>query len=133
MMLTTKGRYAVMAITSLAKLSKGNSIALSVLANDQNIALNYLEQIFSKLRSAGIVISSKGPGGGYKLAKNIDKLNVYEIIDAVEENIEIVRCGHKSKGCMPNSAKCSTHHLWAGLEDLIGDYLKSKTLSDIVG
>jgi Rrf2 family iron-sulfur cluster assembly transcriptional regulator len=132
MMLTTKGRYAVMAVVSLANLSKNGRISLSVVAEHQNIPLNYLEQIFSKLKSNGIVSASKGPGGGYYLTRNELEISIYDIINAVEENTELVRCGHKKNGgCMPSSKKCMTHDLWSGLEETIVNYLKSKSLADI--
>ena len=133
MMLTTKGRYAVMASASLANLSTNGAVPLSLVAENQNIPLNYLEQIFSKLKSKGIVSSTRGPGGGYSLTKNKKEISIYDIINAVEENTELVRCGHKKDGgCMPNATKCITHDLWAGLEKTITSYLKSKSLSDIV-
>jgi Rrf2 family iron-sulfur cluster assembly transcriptional regulator len=132
MMLTTKGRYAVMATASLANLSKNGKVSLSIIAENQNIPLNYLEQIFAKLKAGGIVESSKGPGGGYSLARNEAEITIYDIIDAVEENTELVRCGYKKEGgCMPDAKKCMTHDLWAGLENTIVDYLKSKKLVDI--
>lgn len=131
-MLTTKGRYAVMAIVEMANYSGGDALKISDIACSQNIASNYLEQIFRKLKAAEIVVSTRGPGGGYHLKKKPSELFISEVINAVEENVEIVRCKHESKGCMPNSSKCSTHYLWSGLEKVIMDYFASYTIYDVI-
>lgn len=132
MMLTTRGRYAVMAMVYMAMHKNNTSpITMQDIAQNQNIALNYLEQIFIKLRKATIVKSVKGPGGGYVIAKPYDEISIASIIHAVEEQIKIVRCENKqTSGCMPNNAKCATHDLWEKLGNQIESYLLSVTLED---
>lgn len=137
MQLTTKARYAVTAMVDIAILSNecNNSkpIKLAQIAERQNIALNYLEQIFAKLKKAGLVSAVKGPGGGYQIANGANHTRILDIIDAVEESIEMTRCepvtGH---GCMPERAKCITHELWDGLTENITSYLGSITVEDVV-
>ena len=133
MMLTTRGRYAVMAMVDLAMQKSSRPIALSDIATRQNIALNYLEQIFSRLKKHGLVRSVRGPGGGYVLAKQIQDTSVVEVISAVDEAITITRCNkNKSEqGCMKDNARCLTHDLWEGLGDQISSYLQSISLADI--
>lgn len=110
MMLTTKSRYAVMAIVEVAASSQTAPVRLSDISMNQDIPLSYLEQIFVKLKRAGIVTSVKGPGGGYMLTAPLDELNIIDIIDAVEENTKMTRCS-KGKGCARDGAKCKTHDL----------------------
>jgi Rrf2 family iron-sulfur cluster assembly transcriptional regulator len=133
-MLTTKSRYAVMAIIDIA--TYGNTtkpINLSDIASRQNIATNYLEQIFNKLKFANLVKAIKGPGGGYVLNKNFDEFTIKSIIDAVEENLEMTRCGENEKGCGHNpNVKCSTHYLWEGLTLKIQSYLNEIYVSDLL-
>ena len=132
-MLTTKGRYAVMAILEVAPLSSGRPVKLFDIAERQNISLHYLEQIFLKLKKAEIVRSVRGPGGGYILNSELDKIKIADIIDAVEENIEMTRCSSKVKGgCMVNKSKCKSHHLWKGLENHIRNYFDSISVADVI-
>jgi Rrf2 family iron-sulfur cluster assembly transcriptional regulator len=118
---------------------------LSQIAGRQGITVAYLEQIFCKLKSANIVKSQRGPGGGYILARPALNINIAEIIIAVDEPLKMTRCGdekqsscseHKDvaepSGCMASSAKCSTHELWEGLEKQIENYLSSISLDDVV-
>ncbi len=138
MQLTSKARYAVMAMVDIALVNKlaetPTPVNLAEIAERQNITVAYLEQIFSKLKKAGLVKSVRGPGGGYILVKEISKINAAEIIDAVDEDIKIKGCAkHKSgKSCVNNSAKCLTHDLWDGLGFNIREYLSSASLKDIV-
>lgn len=133
MMLTTKGRYAVMALVDVADRG-GNvnfPVKLADIANSQDIPLNYLEQIFAKLKKAEIVDSVKGPGGGYFLKINIDEITVINIVDAVEENTKMTRCKN-GKYCTTNGTKCKTHGLWKGLGNQIRSYLGSISIADIL-
>lgn len=132
-MLTTKGRYAVMAMVDMAQRACGDApITLGDIAARQQIALNYLEQIFAKLRKGGLVQAYRGPGGGYVLAKESSAIWVSDIIIAVEESIKITRCSaDKSAGCMHDKTRCLTHDLWEGLGNQIYGYLRSISLADI--
>ena len=132
MMLTTKGRYAVMALVDIAQNYKGKPIGLAEVAIRQNITLNYLEQIFTKLKPAGIVNSTRGPGGGYVLAELPEKIKISQIIDAVEEEIKITRCTSADNGCIVKKAKCVTHDLWHGLGGTIRSYLDNISISDVI-
>ena len=136
MILTSKTRYAVMAIIEIAANSSNNNpakpIALSEIAKNQNISLSYLEQIFSKLKKSRLVTSVKGPGGGYILNKNSEELKIAQIIKAMGEPIKMTNCGNKTLGCEKNkNTKCKTHHLWKGLEENIYNYLNSVSLEDV--
>ena len=133
MMLTTRGRYAVMAILEVAPVASGVPVKLLEISEKQNISLNYLEQIFAKLRKAGIVRSVRGPGGGYLLNGKLGKIKIANIIDAVEENISMTRCSTKSKdGCNVDKTKCQSHHLWKGLEEHIRNYFEAISIADII-
>ena len=115
MMLTTKARYAVMAVFDIAVNSEeGTPIKLSTVARGQNISVRFLEQIFNKLKASGLVRSVRGPGGGYMLAKPASEITVDDIIDAVDENIEMTRCKQHAN-CGPMNSKCISHNLWCGL------------------
>ena len=135
MMLTTKGRYAVMAMVDIAHYGKGSSdkpIALHEIANRQDVAINYLEQLFNKLKRHNLVESIKGPGGGYILSKLPQDISILEVIDAVGEVIKITRCEANSKGCLATKRKiCFTHALWDGLGKQISGYLSSISLKDV--
>ena len=131
MMLTTRGRYAVMAMVDLAWQDKAKPVALADIAVRQGIALNYLEQIFARLRKSGIVESVRGPGGGYLLAQGAGNIRIAHIISAVEEQIVITRCKTEAKGCVKENAKCLTHDLWEGLDRQIHAYLDGVTLEDV--
>lgn len=140
MILTTKGRYAVIAIIELAESSCNKPLTLATIAKKQKISLSYLEQIFSKLRKAGLVRSVKGPGGGYILAKSKINITIADIIRAIGENIKMTRCSSNKKSCIASltkngsgnaQIKCKTHGLWRGLENRIYAYLGSVSISDI--
>lgn len=132
MKLSTKGRYAVMAMVDLASNSKGQPVALADIAERQEISLSYLEQLFAKLRKGGLVKSVRGPGGGYLLAHPMEESRVSDIILAVDEPIRATRCAPGSPaGCRSNQSRCLTHDLWEELGNQIHLYLSSVTLADI--
>lgn len=132
MKLSTKGRYAVMAMVDLASNSKGQPVALADIAERQEISLSYLEQLFAKLRKGGLVKSVRGPGGGYLLAHPIEESRVSDIIVAVDEPIRATRCAPGSPaGCRSNKSRCLTHDLWEELGNQIHLYLSSVSLADI--
>lgn len=132
MILGTKSRYAVMAMVELAGRAPEEPVRLAELAEAQEITLPYLEQIFSKLKQAGLVRAVRGPGGGYVLSRASAAIYVGEIVSAVEESTKMTRCNnHSNHGCMNAGARCLTHDLWEGLEKHINDYLHSLTLADV--
>ncbi len=132
MMLTTKGRYAVMAMVDLATHSNNKPVVLADIAHRQEIDCGYLEQIFAKLRKEALVKSVRGPGGGYVLARPANSVWISDIILAVDESIEITRCKNKSSsGCMHGQTRCLTHDLWEGLGNQIYTYLRSVSLEDV--
>ena len=132
MRLSTKGRYAVMAMTDLAKNGEARPVSLSEIAQRQDISLAYLEQLFSRLRRRGLVESVRGPGGGYRLARTADQTVVAEIVKAVDEPLEAVRCKAGDKGCMPGGERCLTHDLWEELGRQIDQYLSAVSLADVL-
>ena len=138
MRLSTKGRYAVMAMADLARNGQGEggarAVSLAEIATRQEISLSYLEQLFARLRKSGLVQSVRGPGGGYRLAKGAHETVVAEIVLAVDEPIRATRCiGHSSpKGCMMAGERCITHNLWEDLGDEIHRYLAGVSLEDVV-
>ena len=133
MKLTTKGRYAVMALADIAKFDKNNPVSLRDISLRQGISLLYLEQIFSKLRKNEIVKSVRGSSGGYILTKNPEQIKLSNIFSAVQEEIKTVHCKRESKkGCTGKSAKCITHNLWDELEVYINEFFNKKNLGDLV-
>ena len=132
MKLSTKGRYAVMAMADLAHHSNGRPVALAEVAMRQEISLSYLEQLFGRLRRGGLVNSVRGPGGGYVLARNPDQMRIADIILAVDEPIKATRCSPGSpNGCHSHRGRCLTHDLWEELGNQIYQYLSSVTLADV--
>ena len=132
MILSTKGRYAVMAMVDLATQPQDKPVGLAGIAQRQEIPLAYLEQIFSRLKKAGVVKSVRGPGGGYRLGKSAEEMNVSEIMYAADEPIKMTRCESGSHhGCMAAKARCLTHDLWEGLTAQMRMYLGSITLADV--
>ena len=127
MILTTKGRYAVMAMLDIAQFSDKGPVNLSSVSIRQNIALRYLEQIVSKLRRAGILKSVKGPGGGYIVESS--QITIKKVINAAEEPMKMTKC-KGTKYCAHNNSICNSHNLWAGLSRTIQDYLDSITIED---
>ncbi len=133
MRLSTKGRYAVMALVDLACESIGKPITLADIAERQEISLSYLEQLFAKLRRANLVTSVRGPGGGYLLARPASETRISDIIMAVDEPIRATRCmPGQPYGCRSNQSRCLTHDLWEELGNQIYLYLSSVSVADIV-
>jgi len=130
--LSTKGRYAVMALVDLASQSDGRPVALADIAERQEISLSYLEQLFAKLRRGGLVRSVRGPGGGYLLARSADETRISDAILAVDEPIRATRCkSGSSAGCRSNKSRCLTHDLWEELGNQIHIFLSSVSLADV--
>ena len=133
MKLSTKGRYAVMAMADLARQSDGKPVALADIADRQDISLSYLEQLFGKLRRGAQVKSVRGPGGGYMLARPVDEMRVSDIILAVDETIKATRCTAGSpSGCVGTKGRCLTHDLWEELGNQIHLFLSSVSLEDVI-
>ncbi len=132
MKLGTKGRYAVMAMVDLAMYDNGRPTTLGEIAERQEISLSYLEQLFAKLRRAGLVKSIRGPGGGYRLAFDADSVRISDVIRAVDEPIRATRCQPGGPvSCVSKSSRCLTHDLWDELGHQIHLYLSSVTLADV--
>jgi Rrf2 family iron-sulfur cluster assembly transcriptional regulator len=129
MKLTTKGRYAIIAMVDLAINGVDEPAPLKDISIRQKISLSYLEQLFSKLRISGLVKSIRGPGGGYMLNKNPSNLNLLDIITAVDEKIDQTQCGG-AMNCIDDKP-CLTHFIWTDLNNKINDYMREITLSDI--
>ena len=133
MKLTSKGRYAVMAMADLAKNNVKEPTSLTEISLRQGISIAYLEQLFLKLRKNNLVQSVRGPSGGYLLSKNPGEIKLLSIIRAVDEKIKTVKCRKESKrGCNGKSIKCITHNLWDDLETHINKFFEDNTLSDIL-
>jgi Rrf2 family transcriptional regulator, iron-sulfur cluster assembly transcription factor len=129
--LSTKGRYAVMAMCDLAQHS-GGPVALAEIAERQEISLSYLEQLFAMLRKAGLVKSVRGPGGGYLLGYDCGEIRVADVILAVDEPIRATRCAPGAPvSCRGNHTRCLTHDLWEELGNQIHLYLNSVSLADV--
>ena len=137
MRLSTKGRYAVMAMTDLAAHA-GNAgargaVCLADIAERQQISLPYLEQLFSRLRRKGVVESVRGPGGGYRLAKASGETSIAEIVRAVDEPLKAVRCsGEEKLGCLKGGKRCATHALWDAMGRKIEGFLAGISLDDVL-
>ena len=145
MRLSTKGRYAVMAMTDLARRQAeadgGRAVALAEIAARQQISLSYLEQLFARLRRKGLVVSARGPGGGYRLAREACDTAIADIVLAVDEPLRATRCGLSKtggvgksapKGCMAGGAQCLTHDLWEEMGRQIHGYLASVSVADVL-
>mgnify|MGYP001228470998 FL=1 len=133
MKLTTKGRYAVMAMADLALFQNGKPVSLNDISLRQNISLSYLEQLFAKLKNGKLVKSIRGPSGGYILEKNPKDIKLSNIIFAVDEKVKTLNCKKESKkGCNGKSTKCITHYLWDDLEQHINTFFENKSLNDLL-
>lgn len=142
MQLSTRARYAVMAMVELARRSCGDvaapcgPVSLHEIATSQQLSLCYLEQLFGGLRRAGLVSSARGPSGGYRLARPPATISIGEIVVAVDEGLRATRCAPGSGGCMSGPdgapAPCQTHDLWAELGRQIGLFLDAITLADVL-
>lgn len=130
MRLTTKGRYAVTAMLDLAIHYKDGPITLSDISKRQGISLSYLEQLFSRLRKNGLVDSARGPGGGYRLSRAASEINVADVITAVDEKVDAMRC--EGKGNCQGDGPCLTHDLWCDLSEQIYSFLKGIDLGQLV-
>jgi Rrf2 family iron-sulfur cluster assembly transcriptional regulator len=134
MRLGTKGRYAVMAMADIARHGRDGAVCLADIAERQEISLAYLEQLFARLRRAGLVSSVRGPGGGYCLARPAEAVSVGAIVQAVDEPLHATRCDAKVEvGCLSGGERCMTHHLWEALGDEIEDFLSGVSLADVIG
>ncbi len=133
MKLTTKGRYAVAALADIAALGSNEPVALSDVALRQGISLSYLEQLFAKLRRAGLVKSERGVSGGYRLASAPAHIRIADIVEAVDEHIKTTACATGSSiGCQGTTARCLTHDLWDELGRQIDIFLNAVSLEDII-
>ena len=133
MKLSTKGRYAVMALADIANFNFNTPISLRDISLRQGISLLYLEQIFVRLKKNKIVNSVRGSNGGYVLTKDPSKINISEILNAVDEKVKTIGCNKSSKkGCNGKSVKCITHNLWDELENHINIFFKNKNISDLI-
>ena len=133
MKLTSKGRYAVMAMADLAKNYVKEPTSLTEISLRQGISIAYLEQLFLKLRKNNLVQSTRGPSGGYILSKPPGEIKLLSIINAVDEKIKTVKCRKESKrGCNHKSIKCITHNLWDDLEIHINKFFENNTLNDVL-
>ena len=133
MKLTSKGRYAVMAMADLAKNNVKEPTSLTEISLRQGISIAYLEQLFLKLRKNNLVQSARGPTGGYVLSKPPEDIILLSIISAVDEKIKTVKCRKESKkACNGKSIKCITHYLWDDLENHINSFFEKNTLRDLV-
>ena len=133
MKLTSKGRYAVMAMADLAKIDDSRPVALKEIALRQGISILYLEQLFLKLKLNSLVHSTRGSRGGYVLSKSPDQIKLSSIISAVNEEVKTLKCNKNSKkGCNGKSVKCITHSLWDELGEHINLFFEQKSLRDVL-
>jgi len=130
MKLTTKGRYAVTAMLDLALRGETGPVSLADISGRQEISLSYLEQLFAKLRKHDLVISTRGPGGGYRVARGFSDISVANIIGAVDESVDATHCAGK-QNCH-NHGRCLTHDLWASLSAQIENFLDGVSLQDLI-
>ncbi len=130
MKLTSKGRYAVTAMLDVALNSSSGPVSLADISERQEISLSYLEQLFARLRKSGLVVSVRGPGGGYILSRDMDEIAISSIVKAVDETVHATKC-HGEQGCQ-GGVKCLTHTLWNDLSERIEDFLTNITLSELV-
>lgn len=132
MQLSTKGRYAVMAMVDLARRGGDASVPLIAIAESQSLPLSYLEQLFMKLRRAGLVTAVRGPGGGYRLARLPAEINIAEIMMAADESVCMTRCGKEGTDWCLGSRRCATHELWEALGQHIGAFLNGVSLQHVL-
>jgi Rrf2 family iron-sulfur cluster assembly transcriptional regulator len=132
MKMSTKGRYAVMAMIDIGMNSAGKPVSLADIAERQDISQEYLEQLFGKLRRSGLVASARGPGGGYQLARAAGDIAMADVILAVDEELKVTRCsGDAVDGCV-KGARCGAHDLWSSMGRQMMYFLESVTLDDVV-
>lgn len=130
MKLTTKGRYAVTAMLDLALHAQEGPVSLAEISSRQEISLSYLEQLFSRLRKHDLVASTRGPGGGYRVAHSLDEVAISQIIAAVNESVDATQCAGR-ENCHSHG-RCLTHDLWEGLSAQIEDFLRGVSLQDLI-
>lgn len=121
-----------MAMADLARNSQGEVVSLAAISARQQLSLSYLEQLFSKLRRAGLVESARGPGGGYRLASDVRDITISHIMTAVEEPVRMTRCHLEDNGGCVGDARCLTHDLWRALGNHIVEFLGNTTLGDVI-
>lgn len=133
MKLSTKGRYAVTALADIALQGGDRLVTLSEISQRQDVSLAYLEQLFVRLRKAGLVDSVRGPGGGYRLGKPAAELRIIDVMAAVDETVSAVRCENSvEQGCGGSRAKCLTHNLWEQLSSHVHVFLSQTTIADVI-
>jgi Rrf2 family iron-sulfur cluster assembly transcriptional regulator len=133
MKLSSKGRYAVMALTDMARFNQKEPISLRDISLRQGISLVYLEQLFLKLKKNNVVKSIRGKKGGYMLSKEASEIKISDILFAVDEKVKTIGCEkHSKKGCNGRSAKCISHNLWDELEDYINNFFQQRSLNDLI-
>ena len=133
MQLSTKGRYAVMAMVELAKRGvAGSSLPLTEIAQSQQLPISYLEQLFMKLRRAGLVTAVRGPHGGYRLARPAGEISIAEIMMAADESVRMTRCSDEGTELCMGTKRCETHDLWEALGDHIGGFLSVISLQHVL-
>ena len=131
MRLTTKGRFAVTAMIDVALRQGTGPVALAAISQRQNISLSYLEQLFGKLRRNSLVVSTRGPGGGYSLGRPASEITIADIVTSVDEPLDATHCGGR-ESCTHDGARCMTHDLWMALNDKMLEFLSSVTLQSLV-
>ena len=133
MKLSSKGRYAVMALADIARFNQNDPISLRDISLRQGISLVYLEQLFLKLKKNDVVKSKRGKKGGYILSRNASDIKISDIFFAVDEKVKTIGCEKHSKtGCNGRSSKCISHNLWDELEDYLNEFFKKKSLKDLI-
>lgn len=133
MKLSTKGRYAVTAMADIARQPHERPVSLGEISERQGISLAYLEQLFGKLRRAGLVTSMRGPGGGYSLAREPSAIAVSDVMAAVDERLKATQCsGSVGEGCTKDGSQCLTHNLWERLSAHVHVFLQQTTLEDVI-
>lgn len=132
MKLSTKARYAVMALLDMLKESKETPVSLVSISERQSLPLPYLEQIFLKLRKNGLVQSTRGAQGGYVFARDPAEITLFDVVVSVDKEFKSKRCQHATIGCQPSGARCLTHDLWAKLDDTVELFFKSLTLRHVI-
>jgi Rrf2 family iron-sulfur cluster assembly transcriptional regulator len=130
MKLTSKGRYAVTAMLDLALHANSGPVTLAGISERQGISLSYLEQLFTRLRKRGLVVSTRGPGGGYSLGRDAGQIDIAEVVTAVDERVDATRCGGKAN-CQ-DGQRCLTHELWTELSEQIHTFLTGITLEQLM-
>lgn len=132
MKLSSKARYAVMAMVDIAHYGEAGPVSLSAISVRQGLPLAYLEQLFNRLKKANLVISCRGANGGYKLSRPRQDLRIYDVIAAVDTPLKATRCvDHDTVGCQGTSSRCMTHDLWGELSSVVQGFLQQVTLDDV--